>query len=492
VLLVTGLAFLLRVQGLAYQSLWRDEVDSLRFAAQPLSELLRGFTAPGHNGPLYYLLLRPWLAAAGDSEFSLRFISLLAGVVAVPMVYRLGQGLVRGSGSAPAVASLLVAVSPYLVWYSQEGRMYAAAVVLVLGSLACLFSAAQSGGWRPWFGYVALTAAAFYTHILTALMIPVHLTVIALLPWPRAPKTAVRHAAALVALAILYIPLAMWQLPRLLDPGATGFAFVPLPQMLASMASTYVGGVAPSGVLLSELGLLALIGAALVFPRRDRLRVSFALAAWVSLPVVGLFLLTLRQPMYAARYLVFVLPGLLLLAGSGWRALALRLPTLSIVLVVLLAVSGLVGVGRQAAIPVKADLRSASRYVSSNMEGGDRVLFQIPYTSHGFEYYLRRAEAAEPNLPSRGAAMLYFPLAHGGVEPSWRIDGPFTNQGVSESEVDSLMVQRLGDARVVWFVASEVELWDERLLVQGWLFRHARITVRAEFAGVSVYRCELP
>ena len=83
------LAYVLRVLYLDGQSLWRDEVDAIRFANRPVDLLLGTFRTPGENGPLYYLLLRPWLVLAGLSEFSLRFFSLFFGVLAVPLTYRL-------------------------------------------------------------------------------------------------------------------------------------------------------------------------------------------------------------------------------------------------------------------------------------------------------------------------------------------------------------------------------------------------------------------
>lgn len=85
------LAFALRAYHLDHQSLWRDEVDALRFALFPLPKLLETFTQGGWNGPLYFLLLRVWVAAVGQTEFVLRFPSLLGGVLAVPLTYALGQ-----------------------------------------------------------------------------------------------------------------------------------------------------------------------------------------------------------------------------------------------------------------------------------------------------------------------------------------------------------------------------------------------------------------
>ena len=60
-LLVILLAFGLRLYHLDYQSLWRDEVDALLFARQGIAELLPLFKTPGHNGPLYYVMLHFWI-----------------------------------------------------------------------------------------------------------------------------------------------------------------------------------------------------------------------------------------------------------------------------------------------------------------------------------------------------------------------------------------------------------------------------------------------
>ena len=116
------LAFALRIYRLQYQSLWRDEVDAIFFATGSWSKLLSMFTAAGENGPLYFVLLRPWLALVGSTEFAARFFSLVFGVLAVPLVYHLGRRLLPATLSL--LGALLIATSPYLIWYSQESKMY--------------------------------------------------------------------------------------------------------------------------------------------------------------------------------------------------------------------------------------------------------------------------------------------------------------------------------------------------------------------------------
>src|SRR5450756_2931374 len=86
---LTGLAFALRVVQLDGQSLWRDEVDALRFATQPLPALLTMFRRPAENGPLFFLGLRPWLAVAGHSEFAVSYTHLRAHETRHDLVCRL-------------------------------------------------------------------------------------------------------------------------------------------------------------------------------------------------------------------------------------------------------------------------------------------------------------------------------------------------------------------------------------------------------------------
>ena len=77
-----------------------------------------------------------WLTvrAFGDGELAVRLPSLIAGTLVIPALYELGRELYdRRTG---LVAAAFAAVSPLLIWYSQEARMYA--FVALFGLLALL------------------------------------------------------------------------------------------------------------------------------------------------------------------------------------------------------------------------------------------------------------------------------------------------------------------------------------------------------------------
>src|SRR5437899_1080102 len=70
----------LRLHSLGTRSLWIDEAASVRFATLPWGPFFRTLWDYQGNMSLYYLLLRWWIHL-GDSEFMVRSLSVLLGVL---------------------------------------------------------------------------------------------------------------------------------------------------------------------------------------------------------------------------------------------------------------------------------------------------------------------------------------------------------------------------------------------------------------------------
>lgn len=499
---VVGLAFALRVAGLDFQSLWRDEVDAIRFATALWDDLLRMFVVPGQNGPLYYVSLRPWLYLAGPSEYALRFFSVIFGTLAVPLVYRLSRRLFRSLPYLALLAALLTATSPYLVWYSQEGKMYSLVLALVLLSMDRYLAALERGGWQRWVLYVVFTAAAVYVHFVAALMVPVQIVAFFLMTRETRRTRWKAWLASTGVLLLPYLPLLRWQLPLALSPADSGYRFVPLHDMLISLLANYsLGPISGSLRWATFLFVVLLLAAGWLWREaRSRLASLGILACWACLPVLSFFLLTLVRPMYTARYLIFLLPAYLILLAAGAIAIVRR-SRLSgwLLLAVLLALS-FSGLWRQSQTPVKADFRSATEYVASRKSPQDLLVFQIPYGRHSFDYYLSRYQEQHQRDTQEAAVIhwdseyrLFMPLVTGNVPSSYRwAEGLYTNAGMDPDAVDSAMSRLTADSDTVWLIATEVGMWDERGLVQAWLEQRGLLADEAHFVGVSVYRYELP
>ena len=113
------------------QSLWTDEVISVERIAsgEPISTRIIS------QSPLYFFLLDLWGETVGMTEFALRSLSALLGLVALGLTYAIGLSLV--SRRTALIATVLLATSPYFIWYAQEIRYV---MLLLVTSLAMTYS----------------------------------------------------------------------------------------------------------------------------------------------------------------------------------------------------------------------------------------------------------------------------------------------------------------------------------------------------------------
>lgn len=474
------LAFALRAYHLNFQSLWRDEVDAIRFATRPLPELLSTFSKPGENGPLFFLLLRPWLRLLGQSEFALRFFAVLWGTLSVPLTWLLTRRLLRIAGSLRSaggliagLAALFNATSPYLVWYSQEGKMYALVVTLALASLLALLRALapEAVDTRArWLVYIVLTSLGFYLHVMLVLMLPVHAVLFAL-HWPSARQRWRGALTALACFTLPYLPLAWWQWRLFTSPTFNpGFAFVPLPRLFAILLVAFGRGMraVPAIGLVSVwvFLLLAALTLAQARPRRWSRPVIF-MGAWLLIPPLLLFLITLRIPLFNDRYLIYIGPAFYLLSALGVYLVGQRSRALAVSAILLALSLNLVGVGGQAVTPIKSDFRAAAAFVQAQRGADDVLIFLHPYGRFTYAYYA-------------------------GWDYAWR-EAPFTNdrQRVSADSTGAALNRLLEGARHVWLIESEAETWDRRAFNRQWLDSHGAVVAEASFTGVRVTRWAL-
>jgi 4-amino-4-deoxy-L-arabinose transferase-like glycosyltransferase len=470
-LVLVVLAFTLRLYHLDYQSLWRDEIDAIIFAGRDLSGLVTLFVKPGHNGPLYYLILHFWIGVVGDTEFGVRFLSLICGVLAVPLMFKLGRRWVGQRGGL--VAAFLCATSPYLVWYSQEGKMYALLLFLSMVSTYVYLLALERNRIHLWVSYLVVTAASMYVHLLAVLLIPFHFLLF-FVTWPRYRHALKSWLATFVILALPYIPLARWEVPLLLSPFSTGHQFYTLHEMLTILLFAFSLNVAPyRGLLPIALFVFLVLAGMLLYRRSDgraqprgQRRVlrsrqeSISLSLYLFVPIVCLFGISLGMPIFTDRYLITVVPAYLLLLSCGLLALKQRFIPLALVCLALLVVSNLYVVSVQGHTKIKSDFRSAAEYVRDTGRG-DLMMFLIPHGRLVFDYY------------------------HDG-EFTWA-DSPYTNLGVGSEEVAQAMEEATAEHQEVWLIASEAELWDSRGLVKDWFDTNGALLDHHSFARVDVY-----
>lgn len=109
------------------QSLWLDEAAQVIESARPLSEQfnIQGDFQP----PLFHLLLHFWMRL-GTSESWMRLLTVIISVFSIYLFYKICLKLLDKKFAL--FSSLLMAINPYAIYYSQELRPYPLTVLLSL------------------------------------------------------------------------------------------------------------------------------------------------------------------------------------------------------------------------------------------------------------------------------------------------------------------------------------------------------------------------
>ena len=284
-MLVTLVGGVIRFVGLGRQDLWLDETVTASLLDRSLGDMLSALESSESTPPLYYVLAWAWARVVGLEPTAIRSLSALVGTLTIPVVYVAGTTLV--SRRAGFAAAALAAVSPLLVWYSQEARSYALLTLLTALSFAFFARAIARRSTHAFVGWAASSALALATHYFAVFLIAAE--AVALL-WliPRRRATLV-GASAVGATGLLLAPLVLGQA----SGSATWVREVDLarrvgeslrqliiPSFPPIWAGTNVPETAYAGLWPVAVGVLAVaVGIAVVLGRgRERRGVLLALA----------------------------------------------------------------------------------------------------------------------------------------------------------------------------------------------------------------------
>jgi len=207
--LIVAAGAAVRFAGLGHQSFDSGEtVTAARIIHPSYAATFHAYATIERSGPLYYTLAWGWAHLFGTSEVGLRSLSAIFGTATIVIVFALARELF--SRRAALIAATLVAVSPDLVWYSQEARSYALFIMLGAASLYFFVRAVKRPAGRALAGWAVCSALALSTHYFSAFAIAPEAC---WLLWagrrrPRGPLVAIGAVGA-VGLALL--PLAIHQ-----------------------------------------------------------------------------------------------------------------------------------------------------------------------------------------------------------------------------------------------------------------------------------------
>ncbi len=384
ILSILILAALLRLLQLGSESLWWDEavtVAIVRLDWGAFWKVLSHFEA---NMGLYFCLLRLWVNL-GESEFVLRSLSALTGVLGVGLVYVLGKRLF--DTKVGLIGAALLATNSFHIQYSQEARGYSLMVLLTALSSRFFLRAIEHSSRNDWAGYILSATLAVYTHFFSVLVLGAHWVWLILVPRRNIPWRGL--LVAVLAISMLLVPLAIFALAR--GTGQISWIAKTRPEDAYNLFNSLVGG----GRLLllayfvpCSIAFLCALKAWVQWKELFKIWSYAFLLSWLFVPLVAGFVISLWKPVVVDRYFIICLPPLVLLAAVGLSQV--RPSWISgVSLIVLLSLSARADF-RYYSHPHKEDWRGATAYVVSHAFPKDGILFYPGRARFGFDYYVRR------------------------------------------------------------------------------------------------------
>jgi len=372
-------------------SLWGDESFAAVLAQHLPLEIITK-VAKDTSPPLYYLFLHFWMRLFGTSEIAIRTLSFSFFLLTCFLIYLIGKKLF--DQKTGVIAATLSLINPFLFHYAFEGRMYA---LLVLTCTASIYFYLR----KSWFWYVVVTLAALYTHHFALLVVAVQGIWFLISVFQKRIKFFSKSFWAFLAVGLFYLPWlpALYYQTKLVE-GGFWLARPNLQSLVDLFLSFTIGGEAKTLKLKIILGLfLALLG---LRQWSKKKRATRCLLVWCLVPIVLTFIVSfLGQSIFFDRYLLLVIPPLMLLVASNLR----KIKKVPLSLLILTATIFLLGTNTFDYFihPTKKPFTRLAFYIKQNKTEEIGLINYCGNAHHLFEskYYHLQAPiyAPDENLP---------------------------------------------------------------------------------------------
>lgn len=377
--LIFVLAFALRLFFLAHESIWLDEGISIAMSKLSVTEMIDK-SAVDSLPPLYYSLLHYWMLLFGDSEFSVRFLSLIFSIATIPAAYLLTKRLF--DEKLALTVAFLLAISVFQIEYAQEARMYS--LIAFLSTFSWYFFLLwREDSKKKWGVLLFVVNVLFlYTHVLAIFFLIAQ----NLYWWISKDRGVLKTKSWLMLQLFLLFSFSPW-IFMLIEQATTWQStnWMPLPSVkeIAGTVSTYSGSVA----LALLFGVLILKG--LYRYNNDRSAILFLLI-WLVLPTLLLLIFCFAfTSIYLQKYTIASSVAFFILVAYGLHTLEQQKHWIA--MLVAIAVLSAIRLTVYYHEDTKEQWRSAVRAVESRADIGDLVLFEAAYCKrNAFDYYAKR------------------------------------------------------------------------------------------------------
>lgn len=402
------LSFGLSVRCLACESIWVDEGATIAAARGETTNIIPVLIAViDNNPPLTYLIWHFWIKVTGLSEFSLRMLSVFAGLLTSVILYQLGRILF--DRQVGMLSALMLISSGFHLYYAQTVRSNSLLELLALISFLLFVRLLAQNTFRNRAAYGVINVLLLYTHYYGIFILLAHTIFFTVQNWRTGPNRFWRQSLHWISTqAIIGTAFIPW-LPMMLFQGRRATTEIQAPSFALAIGTFIEFTWSPVGFVLA----VAIIGVGFYILLRPKLiqlistrkstrltsqsrytlqrspagfwLVSIWLISGVGAPLLISFLF---KPIFLSRYAIAVLPAFYLLLA--WLARRVIKQPLGLWLTGLLIAAQLTGVYALYQNTNNEQWREAVQYVDDQAKPGDLLLFYSGIGQYSFDYYSRR------------------------------------------------------------------------------------------------------
>ena len=323
--LIVLLGFILRIARLTLLPVFADEAIYVRWSQiMRAEETLRFLPLSDGKQPLFMWVTIPFLKIFNDPLFAGRLVSVLCGVASIIGVYMISKHLFK-SGKVAIITALIVAVCPFMLFFDRmalvDSMLTAFAVwlfyLITINASLLRLDLSMIAGFLLGGALLTKSPGLFFA-ILTPLSA-------ILVSWPKEKKEFIKKLFKFVNLASITLIIG-YGLSNILRLG-------PNFSLLASRNMDYVYPyshilTSPFSPLISHLkaaleyfwllgpgALLALFLIGIFVSLRFNWKSSLWLSLWIFLPLLAV---TEYGKVFTARYILYLVPFVILIAGTSF------------------------------------------------------------------------------------------------------------------------------------------------------------------------------
>lgn len=407
----------LRLFNLTAISLWHDEAFSALLIKYPWGEMFYRIGLDVHP-PMYYIFLRIWHYAFGDSLFSLRLLSVLFGVGTIIAIYILVKKIFSSTSTALA-AALLVAVNPFQIQYVTEARMYTmGAFFAVVTAIFLTYALTNTKNYftpsalitKPSKKALALSYLLFtlsasiltYTHyylLFTVAMLGLFGLFYLVVNFKLQLKAYLGLVLSGLGIAALYVPWISWFLYQYKQVGA-GY-WIP-PMNIWSIPSTLFDLIIriaqPSKLVMVIITLLVLWVIYRVIRSYQQIEKWLIVSLFLA-PFAGSILFAImaslknqNSSVYLVRYFLFASPFLLTLIVLWFEKIKIvGIKWIALTLIVLINLYGVGYYWAKLDVSEKKGMAELSSVTNANVAPNNKIFVASSFEFFNFKYYNKSA-----------------------------------------------------------------------------------------------------